>query len=369
MNKITDSVYGEIILDETELWVKEIIQTSAFQRLHHIKQMGLCYKTFPGGVQTRFAHSLGTFYLAKKLLSRHEIKKLLTLKQINTIKAAALLHDIGHACHSHGLEWYLYELGFEWFKHEDFSVKIVNDENLEIANILKLNGISPYDVGLLIQAKQPENFPKWTSSVISGQIDVDRLDYMVRDEYYVLSTTNNMKNLITIIDKVKIDDEKEFFYYDEDDIRIVNDFLYSRYFMHRDLYLSESVNAWYRAIIQILIIAKELYYNKNFIFKDCYNLLNLFTFLFKKQEIKLDKYMMITDQTFDLFIKSLQYEDDRIKKIYNLFESGKFEFIPKNHTPKDVIFYDENKPILIKKKNNEYINYEKISDLYKIFSK
>ncbi|MBR4486847.1 HD domain-containing protein [bacterium] len=64
----------------------------------------MCYKTFIGALQTRFAHSIGTYYLAKKLLQRKEINKTLTLNQINTIKAAALLHDIGHGPHSHGFE-------------------------------------------------------------------------------------------------------------------------------------------------------------------------------------------------------------------------------------------------------------------------
>ena len=369
MNKIIDPVYGEIIFDENETWAYEIIHTNIFQRLQNIKQLGLCYKTFPGAVQTRFSHSIGTYYLVKKLLERKDINKNLTLKQINTIKAAALLHDIGHGPHSHGFEWYLKELNYESFEHENYSEKIINDKHFSIYKILNKNNIDSQDVADLIHAKTPEGFSKWTSYIISGQIDVDRIDYLLRDQYFCLGVNNNSRNLYRIIEKIKIDKKMQVFYFDKEDITLVEDFLYTRYVMYKELYLSKDVNDWYFIIIQILSIAKKLYLNKHK-FLDKYHLLKDFLFMFNNKKIQLNNYIKLTDINFDLFIFSLQYESKKIKKLYDIYTKCDHSLIKNYEALKKIIFYDFDKPIFIKNnQTHKLVAYDKIADIYKIFLK
>ena len=369
MNKIIDPIYGEIIFEENELWVHEIIHTTVFQRLQNIKQLGLCYKTFIGALQTRFAHSIGTYYLAKKLLQRKEINKTLTLNQINTIKAAALLHDIGHGPHSHGFEWYLKELNYKFFEHEDYSEKIINNKQFPIYKILIKNNINPKDVSSLIHAKNPEKFPKWTSHIISGQIDIDRLDYLLRDQYFCLGSMNNHRNIYQIIEKIKVDKGNQVFYFEKEDIRLVEDFLYTRYVMYKELYISKDVNNWYFIIIKILQIAKKLYLN-NHQFIDKYHLLNEFSFMFSNKNIELKNYVKLTDINFDLFIYSLQFESKEIKKLYDIFARSDHSLIKNYDALKEIIFYDFNKPIFIKnEQTHKLIPYDKITDVYKIFLK
>lgn len=367
--KIIDPIYGEISLDESEKWVFDIIQTKFFQRANNLKQLGLCYKVFPAALQNRFIHLLGVFHLAQLFLKKKSVADSLSKKQINTIKAAALLHDIGHGPHSHGFEWYLKELGFDWFVHENYSAKIICDEDYEIAKILKENDIVPEEVASLIISKIPNNYPEWTGLIISSQIDVDRLDYLLRDEYFTFGNINNTKNLLRIIDKIHIDFNKQVFYFKESDIRLVDDFLYTRFNMYKELYMSRDVNYWYSLIINMLLNAKKLYAN-NHKFEDRYHLFSLFEFLFTGEECSLHNYLLIDDITFDLFINSLQYESDELKSLYDAFTTGKIINISIFNEPKNVLFYDSKNLIYIQKDNtNQLVDYKTISDLYKIFVK
>lgn len=369
LDKIIDPVYGEIEIEKGESWVHDIIKTEIFQRTNKLKQLGLCYKVFPAAVQTRFIHLLGAFHLTKLFLKKDIVIDSLSNRQINTIKAAALLHDIGHGPHSHGFEWYLKELGSEWFIHEQYSAKLICDENYEISKILKQNNIDPKEVADLILSKVPQNYPRWTAFIISSQIDADRLDYLLRDEYFTFGNINNTKNLLRIIQKINIDLNKQVFYFDEDDIRLVDDFLYTRFYMYKELYLSDKVNSWYSIVIKMLLIAKKLYVSGHK-FNDAFNLLNTYEFLFNGKECSLETYLKTNDDTFDLFLSSLQYENEELKQLYQSYNSGNLITIEQYKEPKSVVFYDDKSLIFIKKNSSdELIDYKSISDLYKIFVK
>lgn len=99
--KIIDPIYHSIELDS---YASLIINTTAFNRLNYIKQMGNTFKHYPSAVHTRFSHCLGVYHLACLLLARNDFKQYLTLHQIDTIKCAGLLHDIAHGPHSHDFE-------------------------------------------------------------------------------------------------------------------------------------------------------------------------------------------------------------------------------------------------------------------------
>ncbi|MBU4266971.1 MAG: HD domain-containing protein [Candidatus Altiarchaeales archaeon] len=163
---IRDPIHGTIVLSELEL---ELIDTPQLQRLRHIKQNGLCYLIYPAMNSTRFEHSLGVMQLAK-LAGKH-----LGLDDDETIKLgiAGLLHDIGHCAFSHTSDEILLRMGHH---HEENSSHII--ENTEISDILGKNGIEPKDVSDLIHGRG--NLAK----VISSEIDVDKMDYLIRDAYY-----------------------------------------------------------------------------------------------------------------------------------------------------------------------------------------
>tara|TARA_B100000965_G_scaffold328099_1_gene291074 strand:+ start:332 stop:1591 length:1260 start_codon:yes stop_codon:yes gene_type:complete len=173
-----DPLHKSITLNSSipeEKMVMELIDSSPFQRLRRIKQLGPAYLTFHGAESSRFTHSIGVFHLARRALN-HLIKINSRLKEYKFILyGAALLHDLGHGPLSHTSE--------EIFKtkHESWTAKLINS-NQEINLILNKYGKeNTKSISDLIQSrKAPE---KLIISLISSQLDCDRLDYLMRDSY------------------------------------------------------------------------------------------------------------------------------------------------------------------------------------------
>ena len=173
-----DPLHQSISLNSSipeEQMVMELIDSSPFQRLRRIKQLGPAYLTFHGAESSRFTHSLGVFHIARRAIN-HLSELDSRLKEHKFILyAAALLHDLGHGPLSHTSE--------EIFKikHEEWTGKLIN-ENQEISIILNRYGKgNAKAISELIQSrKAPE---KSIVSLISSQLDCDRLDYLMRDSY------------------------------------------------------------------------------------------------------------------------------------------------------------------------------------------
>ena len=173
-----DPLHHSITLDSSipeERMVMELIDSSPFQRLRRIKQLGPAYLTFHGAESSRFTHSLGVFHLARRAI-KHLSNFDSGLKEHKFILyGAALLHDIGHGPLSHTSE--------EIFKikHETWSAKLITS-SFEITKILNKYGEeNAKAISNLIQSRKAEK--KLIISLISSQLDCDRLDYLMRDSY------------------------------------------------------------------------------------------------------------------------------------------------------------------------------------------
>ncbi len=173
-----DPLHGGMELNndnEEERMIMRLIDSMPFQRLRRIRQLGPAFLTFHGAESSRFTHSLGAFHIAKKAFKKL-IKIEPKLKEHKGILyASALLHDIGHGPLSHSSE--------EIFgiKHEQWSAKVVKENN-EISNALEdfEEGTTNKVAELLGEGKAPKKVIK---SLISSQLDCDRLDYLLRDSY------------------------------------------------------------------------------------------------------------------------------------------------------------------------------------------
>ncbi len=163
---IRDPIHGSIELNELEL---ELIDSPQLQRLRNIKQNGLCFLIYPAMNSTRFEHSLGVMYLAGVLSDHLELDK--NTKQL--LRVAGLLHDIGHCAFSHTSDDLLVDMGYS---HEENAVKLI--AKTEIGDILDRFGMDLKKVSNLINGKG--NFGK----IISSEIDIDKMDYLIRDSYY-----------------------------------------------------------------------------------------------------------------------------------------------------------------------------------------
>jgi len=165
MNVIKDTVHGFIRLDDLAI---SLMDTHEMQRLRRVKQLGFANLVYPGANHTRFEHSLGVLHLAELLLNKLDADVLKDIK--DEIRAASLIHDVGHMPLSHSIESVLvekYGKGHEYFTIGGGLLEVINQFGLDKVLIEQLiRGESQF------------------SQIISSDVDVDRMDYIVRDEYY-----------------------------------------------------------------------------------------------------------------------------------------------------------------------------------------
>jgi HD superfamily phosphohydrolase len=178
---IRDSLYDVIPLDALAL---DLISTPEFVRLQGIKQLGFCYRVWPGATHTRFEHSLGVYALMlrtlRTLLADAQTRTVIAARpeDLRTLLAAALLHDVGHYPFSHAIE----ELGYPIEPHERTGRRAIEDG--EIGDALERHGLSPERVADLVDPPRDRTLPAADAllmRLLSGPLDVDKLDYLPRD--------------------------------------------------------------------------------------------------------------------------------------------------------------------------------------------
>jgi len=166
MKTIKDPVHGYIEVDTPSL---TLLDSPILQRLRHIKQLGFSYLVYPGANHTRFEHSLGTMHLAGVMcrqLGVSEYDRLL-------IVTAALLHDIGHGPFSHSIEPVMEELTGR--SHHRIGNLLKSDA---LAPLLEIIGVDRNELGEVLTGEH------LLSGIIHGELDVDRMDYLLRDAHY-----------------------------------------------------------------------------------------------------------------------------------------------------------------------------------------
>lgn len=166
---INDPVYGFITIDD-EL-ILQIVAHPYYQRLRRIHQMAMAHLVYPGAVHTRLHHSLGAYHLMCNALSELKGKGVeITKEEDQAAKIAILLHDIGHGPFSHALENTLVEN----MHHESISLLIMKNMNKQFSGRLQM----------AIDIFTNQYPKKFLHQLVSGQLDVDRMDYLSRDSFF-----------------------------------------------------------------------------------------------------------------------------------------------------------------------------------------
>lgn len=177
--RIYDCVHGYIELTEPEV---KVINTPVFQRLHHVRQLGFSYLVYPTAQHTRFSHSLGTLYVVSEFIDAlkertDDSTPLESEDTIQEIRLAALLHDIGHHPFSHVIEKSVKDHDGDEAEHENLGHWLIRNTSISDA-------VEDYDVeqiGAMITHSHTEGV---FNSLISSDLDADRLDYLLRDAYF-----------------------------------------------------------------------------------------------------------------------------------------------------------------------------------------
>ncbi|WP_428267650.1 HD domain-containing protein [Haliangium sp.] len=167
-----DPVHGLIELCGEDRPLSAVLETRAFQRLRRIKQMGFAWLVYPGAEHSRFGHALGAFHIA------HRVAQELGLAPeiARHVKLAALLHDIGHGPFSHA-----WEHVFPSSDHERWGSRIVTEPG-ELRDAL--SALAPELPAVLASFWDKRYRPGFARKLVSSQLDVDRLDYLLRDGHY-----------------------------------------------------------------------------------------------------------------------------------------------------------------------------------------
>jgi len=166
MRAIKDSVHDYIELDGV---AADLLETDAMQRLRHVKQLSTVRLVYPSANHTRFEHSLGVYHLARRACRYLDIQG----SRAEAVSAAALLHDVGHGPYGHQTEGIIQRrLG----RHHD-EVHDLLDEG-ELAAVLESHGLATEAIADLVEGQGR------LGQLVSGELDVDRMDYLVRDAHH-----------------------------------------------------------------------------------------------------------------------------------------------------------------------------------------
>jgi len=175
--EIKDPVHGYVYITEAE---KEIIDSFPVQRLHRLRQLAGAEFVYPGANHTRFEHSVGVMYLAGLLLENQTLSQHLSEDEGQLLRIAALLHDVGHGPFSHIFEHLLDK--FLDKTHEDITSWVI--QKSELSDTLNSLGYDPEMIGKLAVGMLHRPGKAFMDQVIRSAVDVDKLDFIVRDTYH-----------------------------------------------------------------------------------------------------------------------------------------------------------------------------------------
>ncbi|WP_298501302.1 HD domain-containing protein [uncultured Methanobrevibacter sp.] len=227
---IRDSVYGDISLNKFE---ERIMDMPQFQRLRRIKQLGLISLIYPGATHTRFEHSIGTMNLGSKLATELELED----DEIELIRASALLHDIGHGPFSHVSE------GVLSFPHEELTKYVVTKTSMR--DLLE----EKFDVNEIVDIVNGKGY---LGPIVSGELDVDRMDYLLRDSHNT-GVAYGVIDYERIISNLQLEDGLIL---DMKGVQAAEGALVSRYFMYPSVYQHHTtrvVNSMFRRALKKVI--------------------------------------------------------------------------------------------------------------------
>lgn len=237
---INDPVFGFITIPNE--FIYSLIKHPFIQRLNRIKQLGLSSFVYPGAQHSRFLHSIGAMFLMNEAIKQLRQKnQTISEEEANATLAAILMHDIGHGPFSHVLENTL----VHGISHEEISIVLMQEINKE------LNG----QLDLAIEIFKDNYSKRFLHQLISGQLDVDRLDYLRRDSFFSGVTEGNIGSA-RIIKMLNVSNDNLVI--EEKGIYSIENFLIARRFMYWQVYYHKTSVAAECMLIKILQRAQEL---------------------------------------------------------------------------------------------------------------
>ncbi len=291
---INDPVYGFMTIDDELIYT--IVSHPYYQRMRRIHQMAMAQLVYPGAVHTRLHHSLGAYHLMCNAINELKGKGFsISAEEEQAAKIAILLHDIGHGPYSHALEHVL----IKNVSHEKISLMLMERMNSELSGKLQM----------AIDIFKDDYPKKFLHQLVSGQLDVDRMDYLIRDSFFT-GVSEGVIGYDRIIKMLTVHDGELMI--EEKGIYSIEKFLVSRRLMYWQVYLHKTVLCAEKMLINIINKARDV---KAHALSEAFN-----TFLhttFEEQEIEkhLDDFCMVDDYDVLSAIKNWTLHSDKILSV------------------------------------------------------
>ncbi len=235
---LRDPVHGYIHIQLEVIW--KLINTPEFQRLHRIRQLGADFQVYHGAEHSRFGHSLGCYEITRRMVSEVASLKNLAPEDQTAVLCAALLHDIGHGPFSHLFEKLTH------VHHERMSVRILSEPESQVYQVLKAEADwLPERTAAIIEHKIP-----LLSSMVSSQLDADRMDYLLRDAFFT-GTEYGKFDLERILRTLRVHEGK--LCVKESGMHSVEDYMMARYHMYWQVYLHPDAKSYERLVLQFFL--------------------------------------------------------------------------------------------------------------------
>ena len=298
-----DPIHKEIIFDSSkpeELMVMELIDTLVFQRLRRIKQLGAASLLFHGAESSRFTHSIGVFCIARKIYKRLIESDPKFNRNIFILYGAALLHDLGHGPLSHTSE--------EIFnhKHEYWSMNLVKNYPPITSILQKFDKEMPEKIGELFKSQNHFSHPLKT--LISSEIDCDRLDYLLRDSYNT-GINYGLVDLERIISALTFSPDGNIAIKPKGIIALEH-FLILRNMMYRSVY-NHRINEITTYILEKIIDTVRKNYDKKIWIDN-----SLYKWVHSPDKVEIEDFLKIDDITF--YYHLIRWKDESFEPLSTL---------------------------------------------------
>ena len=297
---LKDPVHSYIHIHYEVIW--NCLDSKEFQRLRRIRQLGGDFQVYPTAEHSRFSHSLGVYEIVRRMVT--EVKSLcveLTEYEKVCVMLAGLLHDVGHGPFSHAFEHVTNH------SHEEYTAKIILG-NTELNAILRaVSEKLPQDIVSIIQHTHENDI---LNQIVSGQLDADRMDYLLRDSYFTATSYGqfDLERILRTMRVRKTVEGRKVIVVKYTGIHSVEDYIMARYQMYWQVYYHPVARSYEAVFIQLFNRLKDIFKRDQDYFED----MKVLVPFLEESEVSVDEYFKLDENSLLYCCALIQDKEDKI---------------------------------------------------------
>ena len=381
---LKDPVHSYIHIHYEVIW--NCLDSKEFQRLRRIRQLGGDFQVYPTAEHSRFSHSLGVYEIVRRMVT--EVKSLcveLTEYEKVCVMLAGLLHDVGHGPFSHAFEHVTNH------SHEEYTAKIILG-NTELNAILRaVSEKLPQDIVSIIQHTHENDI---LNQIVSGQLDADRMDYLLRDSYFTATSYGqfDLERILRTMRVRKTNEGRKVIVVKYTGIHSVEDYIMARYQMYWQVYYHPVARSYEVVFIQLFNRLKDIFK----VDKDYFEDMKVLIPFLEKSEVSVDEYFKLDENSLlyccaliqdkedkiaaDLakrlqnrrLFEYVDYNEENLAQIKNMLKENNFDeryYLKIENIEASVYSPYKGRKILIEKLNGDIVALEKASTIVESITK